>query len=105
MVSPLATALLCGSLSVQHEAGSALADGWLTLRMPAVDAVLLVRLRAALATVLGEAVTASGGGAQQAHMRRRGGGSDGGGGLCGQRVLSVTAVLTQLLLAEAAAAS
>lgn len=89
VVSPLTLLLGAGSLEVQHEAGLALLDCWLALRVPAATAVLLKRLRQALEAVLARAVGGAG----------RGGG--GSGGLLGRDALGVTRVLQQLLAAEA----
>lgn len=96
-VSPLSLMLLSSSLQVQHEAGCVLVDGWLTLRVPAVSAVLIKRLRQLLEGVLAGAVqsAAAGGG--------RGGSSSSkgqAGGLLGQHALAVTAAMQQLLAAH-----
>lgn len=90
-VSPLSLMLLGSSLQVLHEAGAVLVDGWLQLRVPAVSAVLIKRLRQALEWVLEDAVAAAGGG---------GGGKRAGGGLLGRQAQAVMAVLQQLLAAE-----
>jgi ATP-dependent RNA helicase DHX29 len=82
--------LLGNSLQVQHEAGLVLVDGWLQLRVPAVSAVLIKRMRQALELVLEETVAGSVGGRKKA-----------AGGLLGRQAQAVTAVLQQLLAAEA----
>lgn len=87
-VSPLALMLLGGSLQVQHEAGLALVDGWIQVRVPAVLAVLIKKLRSALQMVLADG------------MPNSAAGSTGGGGLVGRRSQAVTAVLQRLLQAE-----
>ncbi len=79
-------------LQVQHAAGLVLVDGWLQLRVPAVSAVLIKRLRQALEWVLSEGVSGAGG----AHGSKRG-----SGGLLGREAQGVTAVLQQLLASEA----
>jgi len=88
-VSPLSLMLLGSSLQVLHEAGAVLVDGWLQLRVPAVSAVLIKRLRQALEWVLEDAVAAAGVGGKRA-----------GGGLLGRQAQAVMAVLQQLLAAE-----
>jgi ATP-dependent RNA helicase DHX29 len=82
--------LLGSSLQVQHEAGLALVDGWLQLRVPAVSAVLIKRMRQALELMLAETVAGTGGGRKK-----------GAGGLLSRQAQAVTAVLQQLLAAEA----
>lgn len=82
-----------GFLQVQHAAGLVLVDGWLQLRVPAVSAVLIKRLRQALEWVLLEGVAGAGGGGGQ-------GGRRGVGGLLGREAQGVTAVLQQLLASE-----
>jgi ATP-dependent RNA helicase DHX29 len=86
--------LLSSSLTVHHEAGIVLIDGWLQIRVPAVSAVLIKRLRQALEWVLEEAVGAAGGSGRKA-----------GGGLVGKHAQAVMTVLQQLLAAEAKTAA
>lgn len=94
-MSSLTLMLAGSSLHVQHEAGLVVVDGWLQLRVPAVSAVLIKRLRQLLDGVLEGAV----------HSAHGGGGGGGarscGGGLVGQHALAVTAVVQQLLATHA----
>lgn len=83
--------VIFSALQVQHAAGLVLVDGWLQLRVPAVSAVLIKRLRQALEWVLLEGVAGAGGGQ---------GGRRGVGGLLGREAQGVTAVLQQLLASE-----
>lgn len=88
---------------VVHDAGIVLVDGWLQIRVPAVSAVLIKRLRQALEGVLADAVrgthtTGAAGSGVGGGKGGKGGGS--GGGLLGRRAQAVTAVLQQLLAAE-----
>jgi hypothetical protein len=85
--------VIFSALQVQHAAGLVLVDGWLQLRVPAVSAVLVKRLRQALEWVLLEGVAGAGGGGGQ-------GGRRGVGGLLGREAQGVTAVLQQLLASE-----
>jgi ATP-dependent RNA helicase DHX29 len=101
VVSPLALMLAGSSLCVQHEAGSVLVDGWLQLRVPAVSAVLIKRLRQLLDGVLAGAVKSSAGGGGGGGRQRGGGGGGSRGSLAGPHSLAVTAVVQQLLAAYA----
>ena len=58
VASPMALLLFGGELTVLHEAGAVLVDGWLRIRAPATTAVLVKQLRAALDSLLAAKVRA-----------------------------------------------
>eukprot|EP00878_Enallax_costatus_P045525 GHUV01054928.1.p1 GENE.GHUV01054928.1~~GHUV01054928.1.p1 ORF type:complete len:151 (+),score=44.95 GHUV01054928.1:617-1069(+) len=102
VASPLSLILFSNTLKVQHDSGIVVLGDWLQIKVPAVTAVLLKRLREAVDHVLTATVAAS----NHTSGDKNSGGVGVGdrGGLLAQNAVAVMGLVQQLLASEVAEA-